>query len=470
MILGLEWRLFYTVSLIALALVGSALVGISIGQTGAISYQALLAVLIMLSGLAIVVLGRWGIQVGYYAWIALFYVGYRSVPMTEGFRLHPLVAVLASLFIMFFVQRVLVERKSINLHIPTLYWGFMIFWVWGWVQGSAGNFKTDVMLEHSLNFVWVILLFPVTNYVLDTDLKRRYVTIAFIGVGTAIGLMGLIEYYFPAVQNLLPSFVGAPTSILTITTYQGDTFFRRAQFAFFGHPVASFICLLAFPLLIAVVNWYPRPEVYAASAVSAVILLLAIYIGGFRSAWGITGLLFLIIAVLRRNIFVFIAILGVLWGIQAYFPEDGVTRALTATSALEGEFQDGSAYKRYNRIQDAIAQIEAHPEGQGWSSSGWVHNDLVQLAADTSVLGAILFAAIYMRIIGQIFRAYAQTHNYFLLGLLGSLVTSAILFVTQPIYVLPQLVMPIWFIWALAENVLFNLEDDESISALESRV
>ena len=443
--------------LISLVLIGSAYIGRTIGSANNTNIQIPLLGLILLAGVVMLVSGERGIQVGFLLWILMFVIGYRTFQVSANYRLHPLVVVMLLLFALLFVRETIFSHKPLSIPIPPITKLFALFWIWGILVGIIRGLPIDAVLLHFTNFAILIPIFTLTYYIFQKNQNYWHWTIiTFFGVGTFIAILGLIEYFFPNIQSLFPEFIRGNTVTYAFTS-QG--FFRRAQFIFYGHPVASFICALALPLALPIIQWYQAQKfVVLLTMAASASLTIAVYIGGFRSLWVAVALLFLVLALLQRNVIV-IAFVGLLiLLVYLYAPEEGLSRFQSVPAVFEGDFQDRSSLTRYGQAQAALLAAFRNPLGLGWSASGWVHSDFIQLAADTGIVSALVFMIWYLWTLFRISLKYLSSPELLTLGLIGSFFIAGTLFLTQPIYVLPQLVVPVWLIWAL---VSFKLREPE---------
>jgi len=131
-------------------------------------------------------------------------------------------------------------------------------------------------------------------------------------------------------------------------------------------------------------------------------------------------------------------------------------RVVTGLAALQGAPTDHSAQDRKERALDAFNEVIAHPFGNGWSSAGWVHSDFLQVAANLGLFAGLIFLGGYiltmLRII-QHMPTWLKTTPQGELGLclLLSFVGVGGLLAMQGVEVLPQLVLPVWFVWSMVD-------------------
>jgi hypothetical protein len=433
----------FIITVAGLIIIGLA--GFGIGQHG-LGYRGIIAGLLALAGLVLVIAGERGLTTGILLWVWMFVIGFRTIHITSAFPLHPLEIFISALLLLILLKVSVMERRRVVWPIPGLLWVFSIFWIWGWLRGVLDGRHWDVMLSEALNFVMFFPVFMVTGHILENRANWRSLVGAFVSVGTAIALLGLVEYLFPGVRNLFPGYVAADT------TYIAQGGFVRASYVFWGNPVATFICAFALPLLIPMWEWWPQLMARGLLIGSAVILVAGIYIGGFRSLWLLLGVALIVLLYISRGLWGALAASFSLGVLYVVLPETGQSRLLLAVSALRGDFQDSSSFDRWQRVVGAAQSILSHPEGQGWSAAGWVHNDFLQVAVNLGLIAGVIFLLWYLRTLIGLWRQWRrQPADSLTLALFTSFFILGGLFLSQPMIVLPQLALPAWLVWALAE-------------------
>jgi hypothetical protein len=277
--------------------------------------------------------------------------------------------------------------------------------------------------------------------------------------------MGVVEYWFPAVEKIFPAFIRAAKPEVTADG------FVRGQFSFWGGSQATFICVLALPGAIFLTalwrGWIRRMAIVA----GAVVQLMAIYIGGYRSVWFVLLIQVLAACVLRlkkHGVAVALLVLVVAVGGYQFIPNTN-ERLITGLAALRGNPIDHSAQDRKERALEAVNGIIESPFGRGWSSAGWVHSDFLQVAANLGIIAGLIFLAGYfytlMRIVREMptwLRATAQGDLG--LSLLLSFVGAGGLLAMQGVEVLPQMVLPVWFTWSLVDIWLRQTSEAPGLS------
>jgi len=416
-----------------------------------ISYKEIIVVLGALSAALVVLAGERGLKVGVVLLVVTFGLGYRTVEVTPDLKIHPSELIIWGLIGLLIVQQGLGRRSGIIIWLPVWLILFIPFWIWAWVPGISAGRPWDVMFNEFRNFALLVPLFIVTEIAVVKRTNWRHVILTFYGVGTWIAGMGVIEYFFPGIQSVFSAFV---TRTDPHMTSEG---FARATFSFWGHPAATFTLILTAPLAIVVWRWWSKPWQRVLTILSLTLQIIAVYIGGFRSMWLTLAIEVVVFGIVRRKpILSAVCLLLPLLG-SWLLPAQAQERAFTLVSLLEGSPQtmDTSGIKRWARISDAISLALNQPQGNGWAASGWVHNDFIQVAANLGVLASLLFAGAFLFTFSRLFRRVwmpfvSEKHDLGLALLLSFAGAGAIL-ETQGVEVLPQLVLPVWFVWVLVE-------------------
>jgi hypothetical protein len=143
-------------------------------------------------------------------------------------------------------------------------------------------------------------------------------------------------------------------------------------------------------------------------------------------------------------------------------------RLTTGFSALQGNPIDHSAQDRKLRAIDAINDSLDTPFGKGWSGAGWVHSDFLQVAANLGIIAGLVFLGgfIYtmMRLCRQLPASLRGGDGDLGLTLVLSFIAVGGLLLMQGVQVLPQMMLPVWFVWSLVENWLRQTSEARQLS------
>jgi hypothetical protein len=412
-----------------------------------LDYRAIIVVLTALGVLLPFVASKRGIHWAFLVWIGLFFLGFRTLSITGQLRLHPLVVVMLAIFVSVLARSVRSGRPW-SWSLPWWLLVFPIFWAWGVVRG-VGHVPLDVIVAHASNFIMLFPLWVVAGYVLRAPSDWRQAIAAFFTVGTAIAALGALEYFVPAISVVFPRYMNPKTIRDAVSVSNELCFFERASFSFWGNPAAAFVCVLALPLAVPLWEWNTRWLGRLTIAASVGLAVVAIYISGYRSLWVLLGGTAMVMVVLRRKRTEILITAVVLVVVGLAMPRAGQCRLESVGHMVLGSPTDTSSQKRLARSETSFEQILAHPLGQGWGKSGWVHSDVLQLGADLGVAAGGLFVLGYAATLAALWKR--QARDPLALGLVGSFVVLGGLLLTQAVYVLPQLIMPGWLVWAMAD-------------------
>ena len=432
--------------------VGGAAVAIYLNKEG-LSYKELIVGAGALIVGIIVFGGERGIRFGMVLWVLTLALGYRTVEITPNLRIHPSEILLWVLLAFILTQRHLVSHTRMSFP----WWLLLLipFWVLGWWPLIVGDAPWDKMLNEFRDFLLLVPLMIVGSVVLQRESYWRPLLLAFFIASTWIALMGVVEYWFPDVEQLFPAFIHAAKPEQTV---EG---FVRAQFSFWGGSQATFICVLALPTGLALATWWPHWLPRAAIVVAAVLQILAIYIGGYRSVWLVLLVQVVIACALRLKkygVAVATVCLIVALGGYQFIPRTD-ERVTSGIAALRGVPTDHSAQDRKDRALEAIDQTFESPFGKGWSSAGWVHSDFLQVASNLGIFAGLIFLGGYLYTLQRLGRRMLPRlrisgQGDLALSLFLSFIAAGAHLAVQGVEVLPQMVLPVWFVWVLVDTWL----------------
>ena len=433
------------ISVIALG-IAFAVVEILIIEYG-ISYREVIITLMVLAALAAFAAGKRGLQLGFVFLVLTFAVGFRTMDVTPDLRIHPSELVLWGLLALPVVQ-----RNKVIVWLPLWLILFIPFWLWGWWPFITGEFKWEPMFSEFKNFIILIPLFFIAGSVLMEKSSWGVVLPAFYVVGAWIAAMGTLEYVYPGVKTLFPEFV---TLALPIETGEG---FQRARFSFWGSTDAVYLCVLALPIAGVVSEWWSTSWKRAVNVLIVAVMLCGVYISGHRNAWLMVALQFLAFAVVKKHYLLGIVVLFVFFSLYQFAPDSAKARFYSGTELITGQpvSTDSSGKKRWDRVTASLDNTLTHPLGRGWTAAGWVHNDFLQVAENLGILAGALFFGAYVFTLGRLWRQVRTApllREQRMLGitLLLSFACAGIILATDANLELPQLILPIWFVWVMVE-------------------
>jgi hypothetical protein len=359
------------------------------------------------------------------------------------------------------------EGETQALWLPAWMKILIPFWLLAWLLGLINNRSWEWMLQESKNFFVAIPLFLIGHHILSERRNWPPVLLAFFLTGAWIGGVGLMEYIFPGFIGSIPGFAADPASRATL---EG---FSRATFSFYGSPVATFLLAVSVPLVNTLWESYPKRQQRLLLALAAAVQIAGIYIGGYRSVWiVILGEIFLW-TILRLGLIPGLLALGITVPLTAVlFPRVAEERLLTLLLAAEGVTVESSAAKRIARTEEAWASTLANPLGSGWSGSGWVHNDFLQISVGQGLLAALVLVIAWLRnsilLLRQVFDYRRRKLSSRLPEtLLIALVASGVVMVFQGTTWLVFTALPMWFAWMLADVWLREAPRFEPVNEIQ---
>ncbi len=386
---------------------------------------------------------------GFLLLLSSMILGYRTVHVTELLKIHPSQVLVALLLCSVLMSRPRIGAAN-RLWLPFWVWCFIPFWAWGWLAGSAAGYAWDLMLPYLMGFLLLIPLFIVARVVLQIPGQWQAVATAYYVTATSIATLGLFERFFPGAAGLMSGFFSNPA----VTASQDG--FGRARFSFWGHPDATFVCLLAIPFAVPLWSWKRTRLARTLILIAVGVQLGGAFIGGYRIVWLMLIAQLAAFLFFRRKYIVATLAATLVALSSTAMPASVQARIDSLMMLLAGTPTDTSGAKHLSRFWAAVELVKNHPEGLGWGASGWVHCDFLQVAADLGILAGLLFAGAYLRTLGlSVARSFNsrrhQADRALSLALLMSFGSAGALLSTQPILVLPQVALPVLLIWAFVE-------------------
>ena len=444
---------FLKLTIIGLAIVAGAVAVDFYAERQGLSYKEMIVALGAIAFAVVVFGGERGIRFGLILWVLTLALGYRTIEWTRNLRIHPSEILIWVLFFCIFAQRQL--RSTTRFSLPWWVWMFLPFCVLGWWPLIVGDAPWDRMLNEFRDFLLLIPLLIVCSVVLERQSYWRYLLVAFFVASTWIALMGVAEYWFPGIDKVFPAFIRAAKPEATADG------FIRGQFSFWGGSQATFICVLALPGSIFLASWWRHWLPRVVIIVASILQLVAIYIGGYRSIWFVVCIQVAAACVLRvKKHGIAVALLVLIVGTFGYqFIPNTHERVVTGIAALQGNPIDHSAQDRKQRALQAVSEVIESPFGKGWSSAGWVHSDFLQVAVNLGLLAGLVFLGGYLYTLLRLAQRMpiwlkSTLHGELGLSLLLSFIGVGSLLAMQGVQVLPQMVLPVWFVWSMVDTWL----------------
>lgn len=312
---------------------------------------------------------------GFALWILSLGIGWRGIWFTTYFRLYAAEVITWLLFVLVVLRTLIVERQ-LKWHLPKilvvlLLPAFLGIWI-----GLNNGVPLDVVFADFKLFVLAIPAVFITQTIVTDVLRWQKMMLLVLVIAVYISVLGIIEFLFPSLLTPLRGFFAADS---TITSNRG---FVRAAFTFWGHPSVSVFLLTAFPIACYYLLVEPSGKHRLFGAISVALIVAGIYVAGHRGVWIALSVACIAFALLniRKGGWLVAGGIAILPFLPAIFYED-LAPILDANT-----YYDTSVLKRFDFFQGAAQSLFADPFfGRGWGSSGWVHNDFLQLGANLGV-------------------------------------------------------------------------------------
>jgi hypothetical protein len=412
-----------------------------------------LVIIFTILGISNILLYRNGIENSLQWIIFAFVLGYRTFEPFPGLRLHPIELLVYATIIRIIISGAIKYRK---MSISILILG--IFFIVNFFIDLLTRYRSLVLNEFKNAFLLILVCFITQHIHFNKDylirLFKRYSLVV-----SMISILGITEYLFPSFMSSIFGFqsrpMNAPESI----------FFNRLAFLFWGTHLAANLIPPVFPilLLLKAEKDFITNNKYLLTLL-VIINLIAIYLSGNRISWLILTLLLLATIIQYRGSLIpymktytlFITICFVAYIYSQ--PVEG--RYISTFKALTGDIDtrfDSSGGVRLARAKIAMASIASHPLGTGWGSQGWVHSDVLQIAATIGIIPGFLFIFAPMLLLIKTYRYYLiavpgqKTVFFTLCGLLIFMIISLGL---NGNILLVQCGAPLYLFWVIADSYL----------------
>jgi len=438
---------------IVFAFVLSAVLGIWFSQFAWGLRQLFIIVMAVVAGLIVLTSTEKALLWGYYLCIVAFGLGYRAVWLNPqvsftvpqvGFTVPEVM--IWVLFIMLLVGRI-VYRQPIPRLVPIPIVLLLSLGGLGVITAAIhGRSWETIASEFKLLLVLMPILYATAELVTDPE---RWVQCLWLLVITSfyIASLGLIEYFAPSLIAPLQGFFEQEH-----IEYSAQSF-ARAEFSFVVAAFAStLLTLAALPALNLAIKARTRGRKAFAFA-CFVLCNLGIYISGYRGMWLALATALLAYALLswRRGWL----LLGPYAVLLNFLPEEAYHHIYAVFDPIQ--YYDHSILGRQERLRFALELIRRSPLwGRGWGGCGSSHSDFAQIAANLGIPALLVFLWWYFGLMRKLYglaRGSGPWSEY-ARGLLATLAGGLILLGTEGITVAGPLIIPFWFIMALAGRLV----------------
>jgi hypothetical protein len=421
----------------------------------------LLVILFTLAGIRSILLTKNGLENSLKFIIFAFVLGYRTFEPFPGLKLHPI-----ELFIYACIIRIIISNAVKYRHMSIGISMLGIFFIAYFFIDLLTGYHFVVLLEFKNTFLLILIFFITCHLHFSKSYLVRLLKY-YLLAASLISIMGIIEYLFPSFMSSIFGF-----QISSINASE-SIFFSRLAFLFWGSHLAANLIAPVFPILLLL-------KVEKDSIVKnnyilfflVIINLIAIYLSGNRISWLIlTILLIATIFQYRGSLLPYMksyAVLVTLTFVAYVYSQPVEGRYISTFKALTGEIDtryDSSGGARMARAQIAIDSIVEKPLGTGWGSQGWVHSDVLQVAASVGIIPGIIFLIAPLFLLFRLYRAYLitsindQTAFFVCCGLLIFVIISMVL---NGNIMKVQSGAPLFVLWAIADGYLSSYKQVES--------
>lgn len=399
--------------------------------------------------------------------VIAFFLGYRTITVAPGFLLHPIDIIIVALFL----KALTLPRTSQSTY-PLWLILLLPFAIWGLFNGIFNTWNPIRVWYDFKNFALIFPLFFIVDRFIKSDESIPPIAYVNILVIASIALFGVMEYYVPPFRQLLSGFYNV--GVENMADAQG---FVRASFTFWGAITVGHIMITALPLISLIPKESKTQQSNTVFVLfSLLINIVAFYIMGNRADWLalilLSGLFYVLIFNRKANLskqafalfILFIGIGFVLQNLDQAFIDRFITGVEAITTPKEGyDPHDSSGYKRQQRLFSAIQTITKKPLGIGWSNSGWVHSDFIQITANIGWVGGILFFGGYISLAAKSFflvfnPLLTEREKDITAALTMSHAATGFMLAVNNNYVLTQTGVPLFFLWALLHVYVTKLK------------
>ena len=387
-------------------------------------------------------------------WIILaFILGYRTFEPIPGLKLHPI-----EIFIYASIIRIIVSGPPKYFKMPINISLLGIFFSTFFIVDCLSRYNQYVLLEFKNSIVLFMLFFIIQHIQIKKVYFIKLLKIYLFST-SIISILGILELLFP---STLAAVFGFQNEYAVLSE---NILFLRLKFLFWGSHLAANLIPPAFPILLLLkAEKDPLVKNTYFLTFMVIINLFAIYLSGNRISW-LVFTVFLVLTIFQYRGYLIpymktYALLVTIAFVAYIYSQPVEGRYISTFKALTGEIDtrfDSSGGVRLARAKIAMASIASHPLGTGWGSQGWVHSDVLQIAATIGIIPGFLFIFAPMLLLIKTYRYYLiavpgqKTVFFTLCGLLIFMIISLGL---NGNILLVQCGAPLYLFWVIADSYL----------------
>ena len=435
--------------------------GITMAQFGYGTREIAILVLVV-TGLVLIFLPSERIlQIGFYIWLLTFGFGWRTLYLTPSLNIHP-IEVLAYTLVFLVLLNNLLRRTPLDLRFPKSVLLLVGLALMGMMTGIARGVQFEYLLQEFKNFLVVIPIFYLVQWFIRDRRHLERVSNLLILVGTYIALLGMLDFFLPGLSRSIANDPGV-SPVFLAESYAGNTF-ARVGFIFFGNFTAGFVIFSFFGLTVHHFFRALGKENRQAALFGALIMiqLFGMYLSGFRGLWyAVVGFILAYGLVRTRAVILLVS------GLVAipFLPENFMRRFASLFVAGEA---DSSQLGRFELAQSALDSFYRSPIfGVGLTGSGYVHSDLIQIAANLGVFAVLTLGTWWGDLLLKAWRLQRRRdwHGDYAAALFATLVGNLIVLAGEGTLAFLQLIAPIWLMCVLAYKLNSLARETESADA-----
>ncbi len=422
--------------------------------------------------IAILVLGMVGLvlvlspserilRIGFHIWLLTFGFGWRTLYLTSSLNIHP-IEVLGYTLVFLVVLNGILHQTPLDLRLPKLVLLLVGLAFVGMLTGMARGAPFEYVLQEFKSFFILIPIYYLVHWFIHDRRDFERVANLLIVVGTYIAFLGLLDFFLPGLSRSIANDPDV-SPVFLAESYAGNTF-ARVGFVFFGNFTAGFVIFSFFGLTVHHFFRALGKENRQAALFGALIMiqLFGMYLSGFRGLWYAVVGFVLAYGLVRARALILLA-LGLL--VIPFLPENFIRRFLSLFVASEA---DSSQLGRIERAQSALDAFYQSPIfGIGLSGSGYVHSDLIQIAANLGVFALLTLVAWWSDLLLKAWRLQRRLdwNGDYAAALFATLVGNLIVLAGEGTLAFLQLIAPIWLMCVLAYKLNSLARETESADA-----
>ena len=336
-------------------------------------------------------------------WIILaFVLGYRTFEPIPGLKFHPI-----EIFVYSSIIRIIVTSPPKYIKMPIYISLLGIFFVTTFIVDCLSRYNQYVLLEFK-NAILLLMIFFVIQHI---QIKKVYIIKLlriYLFSASIISTLGILEFVFP-------STVAAVFGYQNESVFLSETIlFSRHAFLFWGsHLAANLIPPTFLILLLLKAEKDPSTTNNYFLTFLVLINLFAIYLSGNRISWLVLTI-FLIATIVQYRGYLLpymksYSLLVTIAFVAYIYSQPVEGRYISTFKALTGNIDtryDSSGAVRMIRANIAIESIVNNPFGEGWGSQGWVHSDVLQIAASIGIIPGVIILTAPLFLLFRVYRTY----------------------------------------------------------------